>query len=393
MNKNILHTEIQEYICDNINKDINSVLLAKSPFKNVTSKEVAQQIFGLAKSEKKFPTFYSTSGIYYPPKLNIEQTSSEETARYKSQIPHGKTLCDITGGFGIDTYFFSKQFEQVTHIEQNEELATIAAHNFKALQATNIQGHHADGIEFLKTYPDRFDVIYIDPSRRVKSQKVFKLSDCEPNVPAEINLLFAKAAQILIKTSPLLDLTQGLRELEHVTTIYIVAVKNEVKEVLWLLEQNDKPDTITLHTTNSYPEITQTTQTDYYSALQAQARLSEPLTYLYEPNAALMKSGLFNWIGQHFDLPKLHPNTHLYTSDVLQDFPGRVFVIKNRHPFTNKLKKVLGNTQANVLTRNFKLTVSQLRQKFKILDGGDRFYIFTTTRSSEMWVLDCERLT
>src|SRR6056297_302849 len=215
-----------------------SVLLEKPNFEGVSQKELAEQIEAKKKCQDKLTTWFNTPNIYYPNKLNIEQTSSETTAAYKAQMVSGKSLVDLTGGFGVDSYFFSKKMESVLHCEITSELSEIACHNFKVLGQENIECYPVDGVVFLKSSTSNFDWIYIDPSRRNdKKGKVFLLEDCLPNLPENLSLLFEKTQNILVKTSPLLDIKMGIETLEFVKEVHVVAVQNEVKELLFILEK------------------------------------------------------------------------------------------------------------------------------------------------------------
>lgn len=238
MNTAILHTKVQQFITENLKTDITKLILKGSPFSDVSIQELANQIVSKQKSEHKLASWFRAAQIYYPSKINIEQTSSELTANYKSNVVSGASIIDITGGFGIDCFYFSKQFEAVTHCEINTELSTIVAHNFKQLKINNISTFSGDAFDFLKRTKEKFDCIYIDPSRRdaVKG-KVFLLQDCVPNVPENIDFLFSKTNQILIKTSPILDITSAINELKFIKEVHVVAVHNEVKELLFLLDK------------------------------------------------------------------------------------------------------------------------------------------------------------
>ena len=241
LNRNILTKEVQQFINDHINTDISKLLLKPSPFKNISVTDLANQIICKTKSKTKLPSWYNSKDIMYPTPLNIEQTSSEITAQYKSKLVKGNCLVDLSGGFGVDTYYFSKQFEKVIHIEHNNQLSDIANHNFKVLGCYNIETHCADSLELLPKLKDQIDCIYVDPSRRhdVKG-KVFLFSDCVPNIVKHCEMLFKISKVILIKSSPLVDIKSGKNELKHVSAIYILAVKNEVKELLWLLDKNNE---------------------------------------------------------------------------------------------------------------------------------------------------------
>ncbi|MEB3348333.1 class I SAM-dependent methyltransferase, partial [Aquimarina gracilis] len=285
MNTLILHKEVQEYIFEKSDAsiDLSKLILSGSPFKGISAQELAQQIVGRQKAKQKLPTWYARIGIYYPPTLNLEQTSSELTAQYKSNLVSGKTLIDITGGLGIDDYFFSKKMQQVIHCELNDELSTLAKHNFTTLETENVTCISGDGLETL-TNNTNFDWIYIDPSRRHDAKgKVFFLEDCLPNVPDNLELLFIKANNILIKTSPLLDIKVGLNSLQHVKEIHVVAVRNEVKELLWVLDKSFEADRI-IKTVN----LARNQKQEFSFILKDEAEqsltLGTPKKFLYEPN-------------------------------------------------------------------------------------------------------------
>lgn len=389
MNKLILNTGVQTFIREYWNTDIMSVLLKKPFFEGISNKELAQQLEARKKCKKKLPTWFGTSKIYYPNKLNIEQTSSEITAKYKSGIVAGKSLVDATGGFGVDSYFFSQKFKQVFHCEIDAELSQIAAHNFKVIGVKNINTIPTDGMDFLKDSPIRFDWIYLDPSRRNESKgKVFQLSDCLPNIPEEREPLFAKSDNILIKTSPLLDFSIGIAELEFVKEIHVVAVNNEVKELLWNLKK-DYSDEITVKTINFLKTGIENFDFQLFEEKNARPHYSLPLSYIYEPNAAILKSGAFKMVADRFGLNKLHEHTHLYTSLELVDFPGRRFKVEEVVPYTKKDMKRLGIGKANITVRNFPEIVSRIRKKFKILEGGNSFLFFVTDCEDSRVLLRC----
>lgn len=389
MNKLILNTGVQKFIRDNWNTDIMSVLLKNPFFEGISNKELAQQLEARKKCKKKLPTWFGSPLIYYPNKLNIEQTSSEITARYKSEIVAGKSLVDATGGFGVDSFFFSQKFKQVFHCEIDAELSQIAAHNFKVLGGKNIKTIPADGMDFSKDSQIGFDWIYLDPSRRNESQgKVFQLSDCLPNIPEERELLFGKSDNILIKTSPLLDFSIGISELRFVKEIHVVAVNNEVKELLWVLRLAYSGK-ITVKTINFAKTGAETFDFPISEERKAVAMFSPPLSYIYEPNVAILKSGAFKMVGNRYGLKKLHEHTHLYTSDTLMDFPGRRFKVEEVVPYTKKDMKRLGIGKANISTRNFKESVVGIRKKFKIGDGGDSFLFFVTDCEDSKVLLRC----
>lgn len=387
MNTSILNTESQDFIDSHLNADITSVLLKGTNISGVDTSEIIEQIESKKRSQKKLPSWFNTKNIYFPNKLNIEQTSSEVTAKNKASLINGDTIIDLTGGFGVDCFYFSKRFKSVTHCEINPKLSKIVNHNYKHLGVKNISTLNTDGIEFLKENEAKFDWIYIDPSRRHDSKgKVFFLNDCLPNVPEHLDLLFKRSKSIMIKTSPLLDLSVGIGELKHVKTIYIVALNNEVKELLWILEHGFNSET-SIETHNIKNETV-----DHFSFILNEEKTidstySLPLSYLYEPNSAILKSGAFHSISKQLQVSKLHKHSHLYTSGELKTFPGRAFKIENILPYNKKEIKKAGITKANITTRNFPETVQNIRKKFKIKDGGDVYLFFTTDLENNKLVL------
>ena len=390
MNQEILNKEVQNFINTNLNSDITKLVLKGSPFVSVSIQEIAEQILAKNSCEKKLPTWFNSEKIYYPNKLNIEQTSSEITSNYKSDLVSGKTLIDITGGFGIDAYFFSQKVKSVTHCEINEELSAMASYNFKQLQVKNITTHLGDGIEFLEKYHGKFDWIYADPSRRNDAKgKVFLLEDCLPNIPKNLNLLFEKTDNILLKVSPFLDITSALNELQFVKEIHVIAIENEVKELLFLLEKNYIKN-IQIKTINIAKKSTQ--KFDFDLNEFSTATFSEPKKYVYEPNAAILKSGAFLQVSEKLNIAKLHQNSHLYTSNHLLDFPGRRFEIKHCISYDKKqLQQLIPSKKANIATRNFPETVAQIRKKIGLKDGGNEYLFFTTDINNKHLVLICEK--
>jgi len=394
LDKSILNIKNQEFINTNIDSNIPSLLLKEAKNTCFNIKALIEQIDAKKRAEKKLPTWFSTKNIYYPNKLNIEQTSSEATALFKSNLLSGDSLIDLTGGFGVDSYYFSKRFKTVTHCEINRELSDIVKHNFDVLSIHNIHCQQTDGIAYLKNNETLFSTIYVDPSRRNDSKgKVFMLSDCLPNIPEHLDLLFKRTKTILIKTSPLLDLSIGISELKHIKTIFCVALNNEVKELLWLLEK-EYSGSITIETVNISKNKQDTFNFKLKDEVLHQAHYSEPLTYLYEPNAAILKSGAFNSVAEKLQIKKLHKHSHLYTSDDLINFPGRTFKIDSVLDYNPKqFKKVFKGNKANITTRNFPDSVSTIRKKLKLNDGGDSYLFFTTNCNNKKIVINCKKNT
>jgi len=390
LNHYILNKEVQDFINAHLKSDVTKLILKGSPFDPVSIQEIAEQILAKNSCEKKLPIWFNTQNIYHPNKLNIEQTSSEITADYKSDLVSGETLIDITGGFGVDAYYFSHKIKNITHCEIAEELSAIVSHNFKQFKVKNITTSVGDGIEFLKKSKEKFDWIYADPSRRNDTkEKVFLLEDCLPNIPENLDLLFQKTDHILLKVSPILDITSAINELQFVKEIHVVAVENEVKELLFLLKKNYTQN-IDIKTININKEEIQ--EFNFSLNEEASATYYEPKKYLFEPNAAILKAGAFQQIAAHLKIDKLHQHSHLYTSDKLIDFPGRRFEIKQCISYDKKqLLKYIPTKKANITTRNFPETVAQIRKKTGLKDGGNQYLFFTTDLNNKHLVLICTK--
>jgi 16S rRNA G966 N2-methylase RsmD len=390
LNFDILNDDVQQFIADNLKIDITKLILKGSPFPTISVQELANQIVAKQKSEKKLSTWFSAKNIYYPAKISIEQTSSEITANYKSKIISGDTIIDLTGGFGVDCYYFSKKFKKVIHCEINEDLSSIVHYNYQQIKGNNITIFSGNGFDFFKGASQVFDCIYIDPSRRNDSKgKVFLLKDCQPYIPPKLNFLFTKATHILIKVSPILDITNTIKDLKNVKEVHIVAIHNDVKELLFLLEKN-YTSTIKIKTIHFKKETLETFDFDYLE--EVTSAYSEPLTYLYEPNSAILKSGGFHQISKKLNVYKLQQHAHLYTSEKLIKFPGRTFEIKNTIPYDKKkLLKLLPEKKANITTRNFPKTVTQFRKETKIKDGGDIYIFLTTDQNNKPLIILCNK--
>ena len=391
MNLSILSTEIQKFINNSLQANISKLALSKNPFPEIDWKEIINQIVSKNKSKSKLTTWFTTEGIYFPPSISIEQTSSEITAKYKTDLLSGKSIIDLTGGFGVDCYYFSKKFEKVVHCEKNVELSEIVKHNYKKLKVDNIECKAQNSTEVLTDSDTNFDWIYIDPSRRSDIKgKVFLLKDCLPNVPANLDLYFSKSKNILIKTAPILDITAGINELNHIKSIHIIAIENEVKELLWILEK-DYSSKIEITSVNIQKE--KTDSNSFVFGQNTPTTFDLPNMFLYEPNAPLLKSGCSDNLSKTLNVDKLHPHSHLFTNLKLIEFPGRRFMIEAVIPFKkDELKKHIEGKKMNITTRNFPLTVEEIRKKYKIAEGGNVYTFFTTNINDEKIVLICNKI-
>ncbi|WP_405225005.1 THUMP-like domain-containing protein [Dokdonia sp. Asnod1-B02] len=391
MNTMLLKPEVLDYLKLHEQTPLHSFILKGSPFKEISVQELAQQLEGKRKAKGKLPLWHETDGILFPPKLNLEQTSSQATARYKASLMEGNHIVDGTGGFGIDAFYFAQIAKHVTHIEMNGELSAFAKNNAQTLQQSNIDFIVGDSIEFFSKTEQKFDTIFLDPGRRTDAKgKVFMLKDCLPNVPLYKNLLLSKCDSLWIKTAPLLDISAGLEELQYVAEIHIVALKNEVKEILWKLSSKKMsiPQVTVVNLDSEDPIL----EFDYTAIFESTPTYAAPQKYLYEPNAALMKSGAFHWVCDHFKVDKLHEHSHLYTSAELKDFAGRRFEILEVLPYSKKVAKELQINKANITTRNFPMKVEDIRKKLKIKDGGSVYLFFTTLENSELVVIKTSKI-
>ena len=389
MNLSILNTEVQDFINANLNEDISKLLLNGISFSEIEAKDIIKQIEAKKRSKKKLPTWFNSKNIYFPNKLNIEQTSSEVTANYKANLVSGNSLIDLTGGFGVDAYYFSKRIKNVIHCEINKSLSEIVKHNYKTLNINTIECLNENGIEALKHIDRPFDWIYIDPSRRDDTKKkVFLLSECIPNIKTFQGLFLKYANNVMIKTSPLLDIKATLNDLKQIKELHVIALDNEVKELLWVLERDCKTEFI-IKTVNLTKQSKQEFEFSFENESNEIAEYTGPIAYLYEPNAAILKAGAFNSVSTQLNIPKLHKHSHLYTSNTLIDFPGRRFKIEKSIPFNKKIFAKEKISKANVTTRNFPISVGEIRKKLKIKDGGDIYLFFTTDLNNIKIILVC----
>ncbi|MFC0344087.1 class I SAM-dependent methyltransferase [Epilithonimonas hispanica] len=383
----LISSDIQNYINQNLNSDLTKLLLKKSPFDNVSMQEIVQQIKGRKTAEKKFP-FLTKEGIIFPPNLNLEQASSQSTAEYKAQNLKGKSFLDLTCGFGIDAYFLSKNFDEVTLIEQNPELILIVENNWKALdrKANFINENLEQFLESLReSQTDNgkgFDIVYLDPARRdQQNKKKFLLEDLSPNLLEIEEQLHQISDKIIVKLSPLIDISYLISELKNISEIQIIAFRNEVKELLLIIENKEqriKNKDVEIRCANLESD-----EPDFLFKFNdeksAKSEFSETLKFLYIPNNSILKAGAFNIISEKFGLKKLHPNTHFYTSEnKIENFPGRVLQIEKID--AKDLKK---GEKYNLISKNYPLKPEEIKKKYKLNDGGNHYLIFTQSISGK----------
>ncbi|WKS94811.1 class I SAM-dependent methyltransferase [Riemerella columbina] len=378
MKESLLLPKVQKFISENLDVQLPDLLFKKPIFEEVSNQDLAIQIQGRKTAQKKFPAF-NQEYILFPPKLNLEQTSSQATAEYKSQGLSGRAFLDLTCGFGIDAFFLSQHFETVTLVEQNRQLLDLVAHNWQQLgrKANFID---QDLMQFLNDAPQHFDLIYLDPARRdAHKKKVFLLEDLSPNVLEIQEKLLEKSPKVLMKLSPLIDLKYLCTVLKNIARIDIIAVKNEVKEIVVLQNlETSKPNIegrcVNLET--SEPVFHFTINDEPSGAINYAA----PRRYLYIPNNAILKSGAYAKLAAQYQLEKLHPNTHFFTSEVLIDhFPGRILEVK-----ILEAKQIKKKSTYNIISKNHPLSPAEIKKKYQLKDGGDRYLIFTQTLNGKI---------
>ncbi len=388
--------KILDFIRQHQQADVHQLMLKKNSYPDIPMAEAVCQIQARRKAKDKLPSWFAQAHICYPSLLSLEQCSSERTAQFKASLLQGKLLIDLTGGMGVDTAAFCSRFEQVIYLERNAELQPLTAYNLHALGHTQVTCLNADSMEWLSQFTGKADWVYVDPARRDTSGgKVVRLSDCEPDVLAFRELLFQKSAQVLLKASPMLDIDLAIREMGFVERVYVVAVDNEVKELLfhWHPQATSEPELfcVNLLHTAIEPEIFRFSKAH---ESQLTASFAEPQTYIYEPNAAILKAGAFKSVAEAFSLYKLHPNSHLYTSEQLHtDFPGRIFTLLGTSKVDKKsLRPWLPDNKANITVRNFPATVAQIRTQTGIQEGGDKYLFATTLPNNQKVMLVCVKV-
>ncbi|MDD4921005.1 MAG: class I SAM-dependent methyltransferase [Bacteroidales bacterium] len=400
----------KDFVQSNLHGDVSALALKLGRFTDLNARLVLQQIAGYQAIEQKIPSWYRYPDLLFPQSISLEQCSSEATADYKRQLVSKlrdvRSMADLTGGFGVDCSFLARGMERVLYVERQAELCDLARNNFQVLALPQIEVRQGDGVEAVKTCPvftkdnqscKPFDLIFLDPARRdSKGGKVVALSDCEPDLTLIKPILLKQATYVLVKLSPMLDIALALKHLPETMEVHVVSVEGECKELLFLLKACPATDAaaepvihcVNLRTSSPSQIFTfKRSEEQNLPCLFAQ----KPDRYLYEPNASLLKAGAFSILAQVFDLHKLHPNSHLYTScQYTPYFPGRVFYVESYFPFHSKDLKIHldGMTKANITVRNFPNTVAEIRKKTKLREGGDA-YLFATTLMGERKILIC----
>lgn len=386
---------MDDFIREHRLDDVRELALQAGRYPDVDMKEALQQIDGWQRARRKLPTWADTDGIVYPVHLSMEQCSSELTARYKAGIVEGgMKMTDLTAGFGVDAAMMAQKYRQATLVEQNEELCRILRHNLPLLGVSNAEVLCLTAEEALRELLPQ-DLIFLDPARRdVHGGKVVSIADCTPDVAALQDMLMEKTRTLLIKLSPMLDIKSVVRDMRGVSEVHVVSVENECKELLVKLCHSAGQVRTVCVNIDSGGKSETFSFTDEMEANAVCRYVSEVGTYIYEPNASIMKAGGFKVLAERYGISKLHPNSHLYTTDdEIADFPGRRFkVMKVSGLGKTEVKGLLdGLSQANLSVRNCPLSVAELRKRLKIRDGGDRYLCATTLADNRKILLLLER--
>ena len=372
--------------------DLTTMLMNQ---KNEAFKTHIHQLKSLKKNAKKWPFLLQYPEIILPPGLNQEQSSSELTARYKAAFFDGQRFCDLTTGMGMDAYWIGRNFKEVVLCEPNAELAAITSHNMAVLgleQARLFAEWHAE--EWLQDAAEEMDLIYLDPSRRnQQGAKTFFIEDYEPRLNELWPMLLKYGKRIMFKTSPLLDIHRCLQMLKPIHEVHIISVENECRELVFVHERGLESETQFIAAHHHQGQWTRSAFTPTAEE-NAELEYSIPLTFIYEPNASLLKAGAFKWTAAHFGLKKLHPHTHLYTSETfVSHFQGRIFRCLQICKIESKaLKQFLPEMKGNLSMRNFPGRTEDLRKKLGIKDGGHHYLFACTLQQDEKRLLICTKV-
>lgn len=407
----------EEFIAINREQDIRPLALKKMP-EGVNAIWCLQQIEGYQIAKRKLPHWAGTEGLWYPPRLSMEQCSSEETAIYKQETArrlcgsplassYESTFADITGGFGVDFSYMAREFGTAFYVERQQELCNVASHNLPLLGLSQAQVVNADSLSFLNSLDESAQIIYADPARRsVSGRKTVAIEDCTPDISVLQHLILSKAAYAIIKLSPMLDITQALRTLRNVSEIHIVSVKGECKELLFVLRAK-QPDTAQAASpTRPENEAPIFHCVNLATGQKALIAASKPLSpdiipaealaggmYLLEPNASILKANMQDAFAKAYGLRKLHPQSNLFVCDTRppSDIPARTFRIAALGDFSkNSIKNIQnGARQGNLTIRNFPSTVAELRKRLKLKEGGKDYFFATTLSDGRHTLLRC----
>lgn len=387
---------LSDFVWAHRHDDPAALALSGNKYPGIRIAEAARQVAAYRKIQKKVPEWYRP-GLQFPPSLSLEQASSAASALFKASLFTGNNMADLSGGMGVDAFYFAEKFQSLVYVEQDAEVFASALHNFQVLGRENITGHRADASEFLHDYPGRFDLIYLDPARRHEQKgKVFQLADCSPNILKIKNLLLNYSDKILIKTAPMLDIHLALRQLEYASRVWVLEYEKECREVLYLLEKNPPPAEVLPVTVAGLQEDGREAYSftfTYAEESALTASIAMPGPYLYEPFPGILKSGAYKSFGERYGLSKLHGNTHLYTGDnAIEPIPARIFRIIGQADYDRKsLARLVPDGKANIAARNFPDKPEAVKKRLGLRDGGDLYLFATTLADDKKAILICQK--
>ena len=385
--------EFRQFVQDHLSEDPALLLFKYQGKVSFDLKMAVQQISARQKIAKKLPSWAENPDLLFPASISLEQSSSEETAQFKAKGLTGKVMIDLTGGLGVDFFHLSQGFEKGIYCERLPELFQIASQNLELLNPGKFEFIQGDGLEFLAKTDLKFDLIYTDPARRgTGNQKLYKLQDCEPDVIGAWDLMKSKSKQILLKVSPMLDISQAWTELPDIQKITVVSVKNEVKELLLFWEKGNTSNSKTIEVVDLGSGFAPFSFEPKEEAL-ADFSMGEAEKYLVEPLSGILKAGAFHIFAQRFGLKKLERNSHLYTGNTIPEgIPGRIFeVVKEVSPKKQEIKSLFPTGKVNVICRNYVTGAEELKKKLGLKDGGEDFLIGTKTQNG-FKVFWCKRV-
>lgn len=416
----MMNEQTRRFISEHADDNIRLLALQGDKYAGVDLPLALDQIAGRQVARRKLPAWAAIEGIVYPPHLSMEQCSSEQTARYKAALAASllardgvesgscagnPVFVDLTGGFGVDFSFIAtalktEEGEGCVYVEQQQHLCELVRHNLSLLGLSGSTVVCGDGVDYLHRL-HRAGIIFLDPARRdAHGGRTYSIQDCTPDVSGLCDELLEKGLFVMLKLSPMLDWRKAIGDLRGTCEVHILSVGNECKELLLVLSAQKK-GALRIFCVNDADTFTFSYEDKDASAapsglLSADAASFSVLrdSFLYEPNASIMKAGCFAQLCRQFEVRSLHPNSHLFVaSSLISDFPGRRFKIRNVSTMNKKeLKKVMGGlSKANVSVRNFPIGAEELRRRLKLKDGGDTYLFGTTLADKTHVLLFCQR--
>lgn len=377
---------LQKFVLDHADDDPDMLILHRDRYPDIDAVAAARCIQGRKIARNKIPSWYNTASLLYPSHVSMEQCSSEASARYKQRfVGKDSRIADLTGGFGVDTYFMSLAAGSADYYERNPELAGIASHNFRELEAMGITVYNLEiDSSSLRLIPDNFyDLIYIDPARRGKNgERVYSIRDCEPDIRQIKSELLRIAPKVLVKISPMADLTAVGSELQETSEIHVVAVNNECKEVLLLLSREQREATVTAIDLNTGKGLSYTSREERDAAVQYAGQYDlQTGHFLYIPSAAILKAGPFKLLSLRMGVRKLAPSSHYYVSpSFIQEFPGKIRKIEAVFEFSKSFIRDFGKKypECSVSSRNFPMSAEELKKRMKLRESS-HYHLTATT--------------